>query len=327
MRAPQLFFLVLVLLSSNASADFWDYAGPFSILGEEVFDRDWSVADKHGTPTERIKSDQHIQAWIDIIGFEKESIINGTHYVNGSAKDFAIVKRDAWHTPIKGQVVSFTTTYSISDRIAGNATNNETNTTTATQTTKFHWQYKVYTILGSYWKQVYEGPLTISCTVESPEKFNNSLGGNYEITITSYNNSVTPYTLIYIPNRVNIIKHSVHYKNDTAEWHNLTGLVQENDKGTEHVKFFNMSAFTIDENETITKRAEYFVINEAPLNWSLLNINVYTPYVEKNDMVCNVTIYNSEPSDFVAGKLLVTFLGIMGAFAVGICIATGRIKL
>lgn len=319
MRALQLFFLVMILLSSNASAGFWDYAGPFSILGEEVFDGDWSVADKHGTPVERVKNDQHIRAWIDIIGFENESIINGTRYVNGSAKDFAIVRRDAWHTPVSGTVVSFESTYSISDSVY--------NTTTATQTTSLHWKYKVYTPLGSYWVRVYEGPLTVSCTVESPEKFNNSLGSNYEITITSYNNSVTPYTLIYIPNRVNIIKHGVHYKNDTAEWHNLTGLVQENDKGTEHVEFFNTSAFIIDENETITKRAEYFVINEAPLNWSLLNIIVYTPYIEKNDTMCNVTIHNSEPADFVAGKLLVIFLGIIGSFAVGICIATGRIKL
>jgi len=326
MRAPLLFFFVLVLLSSNASAGFWDYAGPFSILGEKVFDGGWSVADKHGTPIENVESDAHIRAWIDIIGFENKSIINETHYVNGSAKDFAIVRRDAWHTLTSGVVVSFTSTYGISDLIGGNATNNETNTTTATQTTKLHWKYWVSTLIGGYWVHVHEGPLTVSCTVESPKKFNNSLS-DYEITITSYNNSVTPYTLIYIPNRANIVKHSVHYKNDTAEWHNLTGLVQENNRGTEHVEFFDTSAFVIDENETITKRAEYFVINEAPLNWSLLNISVYTPYVEKNDAVCSVTIHHSKPSDFVAGKLLVTFLGIMGVFAVGICIATRGVKL
>lgn len=315
MKAPQLFFLVLVLLSSNASAGFWDNTGPFSILGAEVFDGDWSIADKHGNPVKDIKSSGHIRAWIDIIGFENESIIDEVRYVNGSAKDFAIIKRNAWHTPVE-RVVSFTSTCSVSD---------SDNTTTAVQDTIFHWKYKKCTLFGCHWVHVWEY-LTVSITVDSPEIFNNSID-DYEITITSYNNSVTPYTLIYIPNRVNIIKHSVHYKNDTSSWYNLTGLVKTNSRGTEHIRFFNESAFIIDENETITRRAEYFVINEAPLNWSLLNIHVYTPYIDESGLFCNVTVYNSEPSDFVAWKPLITLIGILSSFLVGICIVTGRIKL
>ena len=306
MRTPQLFFLTLVLLSSNASAGFWDYTGPCAILGEEVFDEDWSIADKQGTPIKNVQAYRHIRAWIDIIGFEDESIINDTRYVNGSAKDFAIVKRDAWHTSVDGTVVSFTSTYNIADH---------NNITTATQTTNFHWKKKKI-LIG--WTHHYES-LTVSHAADSPKTFNNSID-DYEITITSYNNSVTPYTLIYMPPRENIIKQSVHYKNNTASWYELTGLVKENNRGTQHVRFLNETGCGIDENETITKLSEYFVINEAPLNWTLLNISVYTPYVEKKDAVCNATIYNSKPSDFVDLKGIVTLFGILAAFGIGIII-------
>jgi len=167
---------------------------------------------------------------------------------------------------------------------------------------------------------------TIKYSTKSPEVFDNSIN-DYEITITSYNNSVTPYTLIYVPERYNIIKQSVVYKGNTTSCYNLTGLVKTNDRGTEHIRFLNEPGTTLDENETITRRAEYYVINEAPLNWSLLNISVYTPYVVYNDPICNVTIYNSTPSDFVAWKPLVVLIGILSSFGIGICIATGRIKI
>jgi hypothetical protein len=311
MKAPLLFFLVLVLASSNASAGW--LPAPFNILEEKVFDGDWCVADKCGTPIKDVKTSQHIRGWIDIIGFRNETIIDDTRYVNGSAKDFAIVGRDAWHTPVKGKTVSFISTYYISD---------SGNTTTATQNTTFHWKYKKCTLIGCHWVHVWEY-LHIASIVDSPETFNNSVD-DYEITITSYNNSVTPYTLIYVPQRENIIKQSVYYKNDTASWYNFTGLVKENNRGTEHVRFLNKTGFSIDENETITRRGGYFVINEAPLNWSLLDISVFTPYIEKTDSVCNATIYDSKPSDFVAGKPIIIFLGILASFLVGVFIVVRR---
>ena len=297
-------------------ASAFDLPGPFSILNEKVFDEDWSIADGIGDPVKDVKSSNHVRGWIDIVGFRNMSVIDEVRYVNGTPSTFAIVKRDAWHTPIDGVVVSFTSTSSVDDHY---------NYTTAAQHTSFHWKKRVCTIFGCRWKHYYEH-LTVSYTTESPEVYNNTIN-DYEITITSYNNSVTPYTLIYVPGRYNIIKKIVEYKGNTTSCYNLTGLVKTNDRGTEHVRFLNEPGATLDENETITRRAEYYVINEAPLNWSLLNISVCTPYVVKNDTICNVTIYNSKPSDFVAWKPMVTLIGILSSFLIGIGIATGRIQL
>jgi len=297
-------------------ASAWDLPEPFSILNEKVFDEDWSIADKIGNPVKDVKSSGHIRGWIDIIGFRNMSVVGGGRYVNGTPESFAIVKRDAWHTPVDGKVVSFKSVSSIDDHY---------NYTTAVQKTTFHWKYKVCGLFGCHWVHVWEY-LTVSYTAESPEVYNNTID-YYEITITSYNNSVTPYTLIYVPERYNIIKQSVEYKGNTTSCYNLTGLVKTNDRGTEHVRFLNEPGATLDKNETITRRAEYYVINEAPLNWPLLNISVYTPYVEHKDPICNVTIYNSKPSDFVAWKPLVSLIWILSSFLIGIGIVTGRVRL
>lgn len=307
----QIFFFLIVFLMSNASA----WVGPFEIQNESFFDCDWSIADKHGNPVKDVKSSSHIRAWIDIIGFENESIIDETRYVNGSAKDFAIVKRDAWHTPVDGKVVSFTSTYSIADH---------NNTTTATQSTIFHWKYKVCGLLGCHWVHVHEY-LSVSHTAESPEKFNNSID-DYEITITSYNNSVSPYTLIYVPDHDNIIKVTVKYKNNVSKWYNRTGWITTNAKGTEHVEFINETWQVRDHSDMITRRSGFNVINEAPLDWSLLNISVYTPYIEKNNATWNVAVINSKPSDFTSWKLILVFLITIVVFILGCYVAVKGVR-
>jgi len=323
MKAPLLFFLALIMFSSSASAGW--LPAPLNILEEKVFDGDWNVSHKEGTPVKDVRASQHIRGWIDIVGFREMCNIDDVDYVNGSPRDFAIVKRDAWHTNVGGKVVSFSSSCVVEDR---------NGVTTAIQYTSFCWKEKVCKrvcgLVGCHlvchWKFHHEYQ-TIAYSVESPNTFNNSIEG-YEITITCYNNSVTPYTLIYMPPRQNIIKQSVTYRNDTASWHNLTGLVMKNSRGTESVRFLNKSGFFIDENETITRRAEYFVINEAPLNWSLFGVHTYTPYAcYTNVSVCNVTLYNSKPSDFIAVMPIMMLVGILSAFGIGIGITTGRIRV
>jgi hypothetical protein len=83
---------------------------------QEYFDGDWDIASEEGTPVIIWKDNCYgadecvitISAWIDIIGFRNESIINGTRYINGSGKDFVIVRRGAeYHTPGDCVFVSF----------------------------------------------------------------------------------------------------------------------------------------------------------------------------------------------------------------------------
>lgn len=313
-----LFFLFFVIISSNASAG--SLPAPFNIIYEEVFDGDWTIADKHGKQTKDIKTTDNSWAWVCIVGFENESIINRTRYVNGTPRSFAIVKYDSGYSVPEDCVF---VSYDVELKVVDTEWDHTIGTTEAILHTKFVYKERVCSILGGCHWVFYREEITTSSIVESPETFNNSID-DYEITITSYNNSVGPYTLIYVPQRENIIKHSVYYKNGTASWYNLTGLVKENHLGTEYVRFLNETGFVTDESKTITRRAEYFVINEAPLNWSMLDIHVYTPYIDVNSSVCNATIYNSKPSDFVAWKPLAILLGILTAFMIGIYMVRRR---
>jgi hypothetical protein len=291
------------------------WSGPFEVLNENFFDGDWSIADAEGTPNKNVKSSNHIRGWIDIIGFENMSIIDEVNYVNGSAREFAIVKRKAWHTSVPGKVVSFKSICSVidTDYVYAN------DTTSAVQHTHFHWKKKVCGLYGCHWVHHNEY-LTVSYTVDSPITFNNTIDDK-TVIITSYNNSINPYTLIYIHDRYNVIKTTVEYKNNTAKRCNRTGLVTTNDRGTEHVEFISNEWYIPDPNLTITRRSGYYVINEAPLNWSLLNISVFTPYIEHDDKNWNVTTINSKPSDFYDIEGIVVFVAMISILISGAYIA------
>jgi len=295
---------ILVATAGNGSAWF----GPFEINNETFFHGDWSVAADTGTPVKNWKNSTHISAWVDITGFRNESIINETRYVNGSAKDFAIVSRSAEYSMSAGeQKISFKSTCSVSDYFVLN----KTNTTTATQTSTLIYEVKVCSLLsGCKWVEKPPEKLTVSYTTKSPETFKNTIN-NYDITITSYNNSVTPYTLIHIPPCWKIIKETVEYKNNTTHYQNKTGWVTTNSKGTEHVRFLNNTLHVEDPTYTISRCAEYYVINEAPLNWTMLNISVFTPYVEITDVPCHITVMHSKPSDHVHWEILLVLISFI----------------
>jgi hypothetical protein len=291
---PRVFFIVIILLVSVCGCGEASLIGDAvnvtefvkDVMCQEYWDGDWTIASEQGKPVKNVKSNKHIRAWIDIIGFKNESIINDTRYVNGSAKAFAIVRRDAWHTPVNGVVVSFTTAYSIDDSMTANATNNETNTTTATQTTNFHWKYKVCTMYGCHWVHVYEGPLTVSSTVPAPENFTTRIP-DVCVHIKSYNRTVAPITYIHIPienhpSMKDVMISRVSYNGSHISRYDQAGWVMKNDRGTEHVEFVDggvLPSWTKDGNRSVIDHCGRFItVFDPHFNLSLLNISLHTPY-------------------------------------------------
>lgn len=283
------------------------------LIAQKCWEGNWSVADKHGTPIKNIKSDEHIRAWINITGFEEESIINGTHYVNGSAKDFAIVERDAWYTSVGGTVVSFTTEYSIGDSIIGNATNNKTNTTTASQTTNFHWKYWVPTFpIGGYWVHVYEGPLIVSCTVPSPKNLTSRIL-DVNIDVKIYNHSINPVTYINIPEIEDVMITRVTYNNSTISRYSQIGWVTQNERGTELVEFVDheIPVWDKDEDQTeIDHQGGFVTILDPDFNVSKLNIKFIAPYEVRNATTFSVQKVSGHASvPIEVFKLILTLIG------------------
>lgn len=279
---PPVFFMVIILLLATstlqASAGIGDdikdkaiSAFVEKLLSQKCWDGDWNVANKHGKPAKSVKKDGHIRAWIDIVGFREESILNGTHYVNGSAKDFAIVKREEWHTPVNGQVVSFRTTYNVFD--SGDYT-------IATTTTMFYWRYKVKTLIGYKWVNVYEGPLTVSSTVLSPERFTGRLE-NVTAKVQVHNRSTNSVAYLSIPMTDNLTMVQVTYNGSTVSRHDQLGRVIHNEKGTELVNFTREDLPTwikdVDQS-VIDHQGRYITILDDDFNASLLDIVLISPY-------------------------------------------------
>lgn len=323
---PYIFFIILLIVSiPSAEAGIMEDAKMVKfvtdLLGREYWDGDWIIASEQGTPAKSVKSSGHIRAWIDIIGFENESVINGTRYVNGTAKDFAIVKRNAWHTSVSGKVVSFTSTYHITD---------SDNMTTAAQNTSFHWKKKICGMFGCYWKHYHES-LTVSHTVESPENFTTRIP-DVCVHIKSYNRTFNPATYIYIPPEAHtsmkdVMISRVRYNGSNISRYDQVGWVMKNDRGTEHVEFVDdgiSPSWCKDENQSVIDHCGRLVtIFDPDFNESLLNISLHTPYETRY-----ITNYST---DIVTGNAkvnipLVKIILLLIGSAMAIIILTKVIK-
>ena len=315
---PQVFFaIIIILLAANtlqASArvdeitdDIRDKAiSKFveTLLSQKCWDGDWNIANETGKPVKSVKKDEHIRSWIDIVGFKEEVIINRTHYVNGSAKDFAIVETKAWHVPINGRVVSFRTVHSISD--------NDGNTT-ATQTTTFHWKKWMCGKDGFHWNS-YREELQVSVTVPSPEKFTRRLQ-NVTTKVQVHNRSVNPVTYIFIPSMDNLTLVRATYNGSRITRHDQLGRVIKNDKGTELVEFTRdtLSTWIKDKNQSvIDHRGREITIFGDDFNLSLLDVVLVSPYETRT-----VTDYEIiEVNDHIkvpVSLLKVVAFGVIGA--------------
>ncbi len=288
----RLLFISILLLMANASASCSDeeiieYLS--DLPNQECWDGNWEIASEHGEPVKIIRSDGHIRGWIDIIGFREMCVINGTMYVNGSAKDFAIVKRDSWHTPVGGTVVSFRTSSSIVD---------ENGVTTAIQYTSFHWKYEVCTIYGCKWKHVHESQM-ISYSTPSPEKYDIRIQ-DVPIYITVCNRSFQPLTHILVQETTSssmkgVMDACVRYNGSNISRYDQVGFVVDNDRGTEYVEFvpFDRASWIADDNQdSIGHFLGAATINDPDFNVSKLQIRMRTPYETRN--ATNYTITTIE---------------------------------
>lgn len=326
---PLLLFISILLIMANASASCSDEeieAYLLDLPNQECWNGDWEIASEHGAPVKIIRSNGHIRGWIDIIGFREMCAINGTMYVNGSAKDFAIVESDAWHTPVSGTVVSFK---------SSRATIGEEQSTTAIQYTSFHWKYKKCTLTGCKWVHVYESQ-TISYSTLSPEKYDIHIQ-DVPIHITVCNRSFQPLTHILVPETTSssmtgVMDACVRYNGSNISRYDQVGFVVDNDRGTEYVEFvpFDDPSWIADDNQdSIGHFLGAATINDPDFNVSKLQIRMRTPYETRNATNYTITtIEEDAPIEFNVPLIRVLALlagsGIAIIALVGVTTRTSR---
>ena len=293
-------FIVIMLISANVAAvgivdtvkDTTNTVKEVSEVAKFVYDLlstklwagDWKVANDEGNPVKNVKKSdgKRIHSWIDITGFRNESVINGTRYVNGSAKDHAIVKREAKCKLKSGErKISFNTTTSIT---------NDCNTTTVVQKSILKYETWVC-IIADDWMWITQDPeeLTVSTTVKSPETFTTKIP-NVTANILVYNRSVAPVTYIYVPNEnhssmKDVMIVNCTYNGSSVCRYDQVGEVLENSRGAEYVQFIDDGWYPLwikDDNQTeIDHCGRMVTIFDPNFDMSLLNISLHTPYETK----------------------------------------------
>jgi len=317
MNMPIFFILILLMVgtASIASCNDEEIITYLSDLpNQEYWDGDWGVADEEGSPAKVVRSNMHIRGWIDIIGFREMCAINGTEYVNGSPKDFAIVRRKAWHTPVKGKVVSFRSSQHIVDTHG---------VTTAIQYTAFHWKYHKCTVLGCHWVGVYEHQ-TISYSTRSPERYDVRIQ-DVPIYVTVCNRSFRPITHIMIPDAGSssmrgVMDIQVSYNGSNISRYDQVGFVVDNDRGTEYVEFvpFDDPSWITDDNQTTVGHfLGAATISDPDFNVSKLQIRMRTPYETRNaDNYTITTIEEDAPIELNVSFMRVFALVCGGIIAI-----------
>lgn len=321
MRHSIFFFIVMMLVTiPPVEAGVGEFV--MDLLGREYWDGDWSIADKHGTPIKRWETSATISAWIDIIGFREESMINGTRYVNGSARDFAIIRRYAkYHTPEGCRAVSFKSRLV---SVVDYQWDDGSITTEATQESIFIYEEKVCHGIPPKCKWVPRSDrLVVSYMTAAPNEFTTRIPVVY-VHIKSYNRTVAPVTYIYVPienhsSMKNVMISRVSYNGSTISRHDQVGWVMKNDRGTEYVEFVDDGKQPVwhkndDDQSEIDHHGRYVTIFDPHFNISKLNISLHTPYETRY-----VTNYST---DIVTGHakinipILKVFLLLIGSFIV-----------
>lgn len=263
----------------------------YDLLSLKVWDGDWKVADDEGEPVKHWTKNNRIRAWINITGFRNESVINGTRYVNGSAKDHAIIKRYAKYSMGKGEKkTSFTSTLTVTDSVGINGTK-----TTAVQKSVLNYKKRVCSFGICRWVAKTTS-LTADVTVNAPENLTTRIP-NVTVNILVYNRSVAPVTYIYVPiehcpsmKDVMIVNYT--YNGSTVHRYDQVGEVRKNSLGAEYVQFIDGGWYPLwikDTNQTkIDHCGRLVTVFDPNFNISLLNISLHTPYETK--YIENVTM-------------------------------------
>jgi hypothetical protein len=303
------------------------------LLDREYWDGDWEIASEHGTPVKDIYKTKNSWAWIDIVGFENESVINNTRYVNGTPRSFAIVRYDSGYSVPNNHVF---VSYDVELKVVDTDWDYKNDTTEAILHTKFvHKEWICYIIpdFGKfcYWQYYTEG-ITTSCTVDSPETFTTRIPDVHVHIISMCNRSVNPVTYIYIPTEnhssmENVMISRVCYNDSNIARYDQTGWVMKNQKGTEHVEFVDdgsLPSWAKDDNQsTIDHCGRLVTVFGRDFNMSLLNISLHTPYETR--YVTNYMINEIEGAAKVNVPMLKIILLVAG-FIVAFILVIGVIK-
>ena len=322
-----LFLLTLLILPNPVSGE--EFQDIFCILNESVWTGDWDDMKNPHKPQKNVIREKHTYGWMDITGYDREVMVDNITFVCGEPLqknynklevlplypfskhykrmiiDGVVIFYDSWHAKFYPKnkrvmnVTDFSRTLSVSK--------NHTHISAKLKIEMVWWQ--TYCRKGSSVIITTRETIILRDSIERPLVYP-ALVENNTIDITEYENNISNYSLIKIPRQDGVVFTNFSYKDHSVLRVNKLGIIREGVDGNLTLQFLNdTQAWIVDANQSVIGSHDGgVVIHETPVNLSLLNVTLSSPYESLTINNYNITHYHADPSEVFNAKSLYWFL-------------------
>ncbi len=274
-------------------------------------------------PDKNVQESGHIRGWIDIVGYDNMTMIDGEYYIQGAPEDHTIVEHKLWDTGLYWN--NNLDWIKITDeRIFIDGDN-----ITAEIDIYLKWHHSTLKCRGippscRIHKQYYYEFVTFVDTEIAPKIFPSSDYSNVSVYVVIYNNSVSPKTTLKVLNiPENTI--SINYTYDNESITHYTGIATQ-EYTDKNCPYMQINSTDIWKGEGNLSQFNGFVIIPS-MNYSTVNLTVTVNDPYEAHIVDNVTVYEVKwhGAKDTFSSLLLTFVTIIGIFILGVVVQLRRI--
>ena len=275
-------------------------------------------------PDKTVQQSGHIRGWIDIVGYDNMTMIDGVYYVPGAPEDHAIIKMDVWGTGLYWNnnldYIKIT-----DERIFTDGKN-----ITAEIDIHLKWHHSTLKCRGipprcRIHKKYHDEFVTFRDTEIAPKTFISSDYSNVSVDVVIYNNSVSPKISLKV---INLPEHTISinytYDNESIIYHKGIATQEYTDKNCPYMQINSTDIWEDDGN--LSQFNGFVIIPSMNYSTDNLTVTVNDPY--EAHIVDNVTVYEVKwhGAKDTFSSLLLPFVGIVGIFIIGSYIQIKRLR-
>jgi len=297
---PCVFFLLVI--SGNAAADG---SSIWSGLINDVWDGDWTKLNTVATHPDfsKIHKTYNFGGSCDIVGFRSVSRIDGVDYIYGAPEDLVIVDvyTEEYLSGSKGRWNDNVDWIKEDVRISVEGGN-----ISAHVNLSMLWHHSTlrHTATGRAYisKTYYYDYITnlIKDSESIPEQYiyTDQNIDEIEVLLAYYNNTISPKTIIFIPDKQGLCSINYAYKNESVQEDLMIGHVERTDKGIEFVNFTEDPGWG-DSRGNMSHIGVCAVVKGANFTQNNLSIIAQTPYTALNVSNYNLSVSNVSANNFI----------------------------
>jgi len=227
-------------------------------------------------PDKNVQESGHIRGWIDIVGYDNMTCIDGMYYVPGAPEDHVIVEHKVWDTGLYwNNNLDF---IKITDeRIFKDGDN-----ITAEIDTHLKWHRSTLKCRGippRCWihKVYYNEYVTFRDTEIAPKTFISSDYSNVSVDVVIYNNTVSPKTSLKVINiPENTVSINYTYDNESITHYKGTATQEYTDKNCPYMQINSTNIWKDDGN--LSQFNGFVIIPSMNYSTDNLTVTVNDPY-------------------------------------------------